>query len=271
MTFYVLRSPKWPSESLTDFVEDEGFSVGDAPKCSECGRYIGMMKWLPPYRVELDCWGPRFGDLAFGGEDILVSERFKVLYHEQGLSGLLGFDPVEICRLKRRGRLQGRLPQYYRVHVKLGEATIDQHASGFVWGEPPTCSVCVEGQTIKRWERIVIAPGTWSGEDVCRPRGLFLYLTTQRFKEFCERFNITNATFVPALECEHDAYPWENTARAAELAKLSLSDDLLEKVMPSGETWRYYVPRNELVAIGADGSIRSMCRPVEGRELFDRL
>jgi hypothetical protein len=45
---------------------EEGVTLAEAPRCPTCGRFVGMLKWQPPYRVEMDTWGDHFGDLAFG-------------------------------------------------------------------------------------------------------------------------------------------------------------------------------------------------------------
>jgi hypothetical protein len=148
-----------------------------------------------------------------GFDEILVSERFKSLYQESGLTGLSAFDPVKIVKVVRRRKLIGQPPRYYRAEIARSRAAIDQSASEFVWGEPPTCPECRQGNPIKRWSRIIIEPGTWSGEDMFQPRGLGRILVTDRFKEFCEINEVKNAYFVPAEHFGHDFYPWESKGK----------------------------------------------------------
>ncbi|MBM7113785.1 hypothetical protein I3V78_09530 [Archangium primigenium] len=46
---------------------------------------------------------------------------------------------------------------------------------------------------------IVLEPGTWSGEDIFRPRGMQgELLVTERFKVFAERHGFTNMRFTPS-------------------------------------------------------------------------
>src|SRR4051794_20153926 len=75
----------------TCFSYEEGYNQGDAERCPACGAFISALKWLPPYRVELDLYGKRFGDLAFGfgGDDLLVSQKFRQVYYEYSLAGLI--------------------------------------------------------------------------------------------------------------------------------------------------------------------------------------
>ncbi len=59
-----------------------------------------------------------------------------------------------------------------------------------------------------RWQRLILEEGTWTGEDVFRPRGLSgQIMVTQRFKDACEQNGITNAFFTPAEDAGHDFYP----------------------------------------------------------------
>jgi hypothetical protein len=211
MRFYVLRKPRAGlSEADTEFYEVEPVNMGEAPRCEACGRLVGMLPLLPPYKVELETWGRSFGDVAFGpGESLLFSERFRDLFIGHGLTGLEGFDPVEVVNITSHNRLASGSPPYYHATVARSQAVIDQEKSEFEWSQKPTCMVCREGHDIRRWKRIVIAPDTWSGEDLFVPIGLFEWLASERFKRFCEENEITNAFLVPAEEYGHDFYPWE--------------------------------------------------------------
>src|SRR5690349_12076663 len=74
---------------------------GDADRCPKCGGFITMLKWLPPFRVELEVFGKALGDVAFGtGDDLILSERFLEAWTREGLKGLHDVTPVEIVRVK---------------------------------------------------------------------------------------------------------------------------------------------------------------------------
>jgi hypothetical protein len=176
-----------------------------------------MLPCLPPFRVELELWDSVFADLAFGpGGDLLVSARFRALWKEYGLTGLQGFDPVQIVKVKRhKGKEPDSLqqPEYYRVTVKLSNAAIDADQSGLERESKEVCPACrlAEGAgIIKRIRRVVLEPGTWTGEDIFVARGLpGTRLAAERFKRFVDDCDIIGATLAPAEESSFDFYPNE--------------------------------------------------------------
>lgn len=161
-----------------------------------------MLRWEPPYRVELETWGQRFGDLAFGaGEEFLVSDRFARLWKEEGLVGLEGFHPVEIVKVKRRGkRIEGKPPRYFVVRPVYSDVAVDQERSGFQWEEPPKCGVCREG-TLLGYDRVVLEGEP--RENIFIPRRLGVVIVDKRFKDFCDGHKITNCTLIPAEKASY--------------------------------------------------------------------
>jgi hypothetical protein len=194
----------------TCFTKEDDYRYGDAVRCHACGAFVSMLTWLPPFRVELELYGKQFGDFAFGpGEDFLVSQAFREVYYQYGLTGLTGFDPVEAIKItaKSRRKIESRPPMYFRVQAGYGQTALDLAASGFEWLEQPTCSHCYTA-TIVRWKRLVLEEGTWTGEDIFRPRGMAgETMVSQRFKDACQRHAIKNAVFTPAEASGHDFYP----------------------------------------------------------------
>ena len=212
--FFVLQTaPKGPDEVFsTDVLKAKGTRRGEAARCEACGKYIGLLQWLPPYRVELETWGREFGDLAFdGGDDILVSERFKMLWDQEDLVGLSGFEPVEVVKIRRYRKVLGDPPRYFKATLARSRAAIDNEASGVECEVPATCPECRLGHIVKRWKAVILEPGTWSGEDIFLARGAGDFLVTPRFKSFCEAKAIKNAFFVPAEQSGHDFNPWEKS------------------------------------------------------------
>ena len=208
MQFYVLdHFPRGDAETCAE--EEKGYNLGDALECPACGSAVSMLSWLPPFRVVLELYGKEFGDFAFMGasNDFLVSQRFREIYERHGLSGLTGFDPVEVIQVKSRKKRRSEPPPYLRVGVNYGQTALDMTASGFEWLEPPTCPVCRTGNII-RWKRLVIEEGTWTGEDAFRPRGLSgAIVVSERFKNICQEHQIKNAIFTPAETSGRDFYP----------------------------------------------------------------
>lgn len=164
-----------------------------------------MLRWEPPLRAEIETWGATFGDLAFGpGDSFLVSERFKGLWEQERLVGLHGFEPVEVVKVRHRGkRIKEQPPRYFRVWAERSEAAADQVRSGIQWMSPPTCEVCRVG-TMKGQERIVLESDP--KENVFIARGLpGQVLVDDRFKRFCEEHAITNCSLVPAEQASYRA------------------------------------------------------------------
>ncbi|MFL5356818.1 hypothetical protein [Archangium sp.] len=167
-----------------------------------------MMRWLPPYRVELMLHGEGLGDFIDApGDDLLVSERFAQAYREEGLTGLEGFHPVEVVRVrrKRRGPKPSQIPQYLAVTACFGRAAVDLARSRIRYAdESPSCDECREA-TKNAIHGFTLEPGTWRGEDIFRPRGLYGRLVvSERFARFVERHGFTNMTLVPTEELVWD-------------------------------------------------------------------
>jgi hypothetical protein len=192
-------------EATIDFLPVDPDKTSPAPHCHACGQPVGMRRWEPPFRGEIETWGSRFGDLAFGpGDEFLVSERFAALWKRERLLGLHGFAPVEVVKVRYRGkRIKEAPPHYLCVRAERSEVTADHVRSGIQWVSPPTCEVCRVG-TMKGQERIVLEGQP--KENVLIARGLpGQVLVDERFKRFCEEHAITNCSLIPAEEASYRA------------------------------------------------------------------
>jgi hypothetical protein len=215
MKLYVLQNPKvGRTDAVTDFMPVEGSRMGDAPQCGVCGKYLGLRPLLPPIRVELEAWGSRWGDVAFGtGDEILISHKLSTLFAESALVGFERIDPVEVMNFRRRRPVVGDPPQYFLAAIMRSRARLDELASGLVRDELPTCEECRVGGIVKRVERIVLDANTWSGEDLFFARGLpGTILASERFKRLCDDNDLSNCRLVPAQEFSFDDYPHEGSA-----------------------------------------------------------
>lgn len=215
MRFFVLANPKAADgDAVTDFIPVESSQTGPAPKCSACGKFIGMMPLVPPIRLEVQLWGKRWGDIAFGsGDQLLVSVEFKQLVSSAGLTGFERFDDVEIVTVKKPRSVSAGPPNYELASIQRSRAALDDKASGSVREEPRTCDECREGGIFKRVSRVVLEPESWSGEDIFFARGLpGVVLTSERFKPLCEENNAANCRLIEAGQFSFNHYPWEQTA-----------------------------------------------------------
>lgn len=178
-------------------------------RCPRCGAPVsGGLEWLLPHRIKLSSAKPeKWGDFLWGaGFNLMVSGRFRSLYEDEKLTGILTFyPPAEIVGAGRKKArdLTATLPEYHLVTIKWGAANLDDAASRMV-RESVKCSFCRSG--IKRsWERLFIEPGSWDGSDIFVPRGLGgTILVSQRFKALAETHELKNTLFVPAQNYAYD-------------------------------------------------------------------
>ncbi|WP_375770582.1 hypothetical protein NR798_06705 [Archangium gephyra] len=206
--FFVLKKGEIGSRHDVDVGKSEPVNRGDAALCPRCGGAIGMLQWLPPYRVELVLHGEELGDfMETSGDDLLVSERFARAFREEGLTGLEGFHPVEVVRVrrKRRGPKPVHVPHYLAVTPCFSHAAVDMARSRIVYADdPPTCEECREA-TKNAIYGYTLEPGTWRGEDIFRPRGLYGRLTvSERFARFVERHGFTHMKLTPTEQLVWD-------------------------------------------------------------------
>ncbi|XXF77948.1 hypothetical protein P2318_33585 [Myxococcaceae bacterium GXIMD 01537] len=182
-------------------------NLADAPRCPRCNGIIGMLPWLPPYRVELETYGEALGDFVdCPGDDMLISERFAEAFRQEGLTGLSGFHPVEVVRVrrKRKGPRAIDVPRYLVVSPCFGHAAVDMARSRIRHEKPVRCPECryVGPDSIHGFS---LEPGTWRGEDVFRPRGLpGRIVVSERFAQLAARLGLTNLRLVPIED-----YVWD--------------------------------------------------------------
>ena len=207
MKFYVI-DPFDAARTPLDALKGFAFETGPCPRCPKCGGFAGWRDWLPPLKAELELFSREFGDLAMMTPDLLISERFSQIYHAAGLTGLRGFEPVEITKVRRRRKTTGTPPRYFRARPVQSMAAVDGAASECEWDPAPTCDLCrVSART--RWKRIIVEPGTWSGEDIFFPRGAKDFMVSARFKDVCDENDLKTPPLVSAETFGHDFNPWE--------------------------------------------------------------
>ena len=194
----------------------EGFDTGDTPCCAKCGASIGMREWLPPYRVEIALYGKGgAGDfVTCPGESMLVSERLAAAIRAERVTGLHGFQPVEVVKMNARAKRLG-LPRYLRVEATYGRAAIDEVRSRLRRVKPITCEEC-RSTDVAGIYGFRIEPGTWEGLDVFRPRGLQSdVVVSERFADCVQRHGFTNVKLIPTEQFVWDPYRKGPPAEAA--------------------------------------------------------
>ncbi|HEX8703733.1 MAG TPA: hypothetical protein VF815_33155 [Myxococcaceae bacterium] len=208
-------------KKLNEGVHDTEFStvnlqVGPAVRCPQCNDIVGSLTWQPPFQGELELHGKAFGDLLKGaGDDLLVTEHFAAAFTAEGLKGLSGFHPVEVKRVRktRRGPKPGPPPEYLVVTPAYGQPALDLARSRLHTSAPVTCTWC-RSTGVDAVDGLALEEGTWTGEDVFRPRGLSgVILVSERFVRFAQHRALSHFTFVPIEKYVWDPlghfYPWE--------------------------------------------------------------
>jgi hypothetical protein len=185
----------------TQFSEKDPVNTGPAPRCPQCGEPIGLRPWLPPYRGELELHGEEFGDFVkAAGYDFLISERFAESFRAEGLTGLLGFHPVEVTRVRQKGQKPKAtlVPRYFAVTACFGRGAVDEALSRLRRNKPVTCPEC-RSTGVDSIHGLILEPGTWQGEDVFRPRGeQGSILVSERFAQFAQHHRLTNLRLTPS-------------------------------------------------------------------------
>jgi hypothetical protein len=199
--FFVLQKGAIRSRYDTEVDTVEPDNLADAPRCPRCGDVIGMLIWLPPYRVELELYGEELGDyINAPGYELLISERFAEAFRAEGLTGLEGFHPVEVVRVRRRGKKALKpltVPRYFVVWPCFGRGAVDVVLNRVRVSKPPTCPEC-RATGVDAINGFVLEPGSWGGEDIFRPRGMQgRVVVTERFNDFVERHGLTNMVLTP--------------------------------------------------------------------------
>ncbi|MCG3178151.1 MAG: hypothetical protein BIFFINMI_00474 [Phycisphaerae bacterium] len=212
MSFYVLRNPSTHDASkhaVMDYEPVGNSNFGDATRCPECGKPTNMLPWLPPYRVTLELWTNRYGDIGFGPyAELLLTGNVVEKFRQAGLRGLEVLGKAEIVRVKRRGgtRPEGELPSYFVAIPARSSTKIDLEASGAEFETPVTCGTC-RGGLLLRHDRVVVDQATWRGEDIFYARGMpGLIITSQRFATWHLQNQINTGVLVRSEEYSKDFY-----------------------------------------------------------------
>jgi hypothetical protein len=210
MGFYVLRPRRgelfgryFAYADLEDPVL-RGTTMQLLEACPECHRGLGPLPWLPPHRIKLS-QSKRLPDFVWGaGFSLMVSERFKELYEQHRMLGILRFDPP--AEVVRAGRLRpSELPSIpvYRnvIYTRMG-ADLDDAASGARRLETP-CRVC--RRSITGVDRIVLKPRSWRGADIFEAFGApGITIVSERMEQMIREHGLTNGECIPAEEYSFD-------------------------------------------------------------------
>jgi hypothetical protein len=205
MQFYVLDLEIGSTHDTT-FEEMEPRHIGeveDCRQCPTCGRRVGSLPWLPPFRAAVIAHRRELGDVAFSGMDILVSEKFRLAWTEAQLEGIEAFQPLERVRV-RPARLGKKTVTYYYVDVLRFGTRVDLQRSLIEYSKPFSCMVCMNAgvSTVRGFK---IDEQSWTGEDIFIPWGEpGSVVVTDRVRQLRDEYGLKNVTLTPTEE-----YVWD--------------------------------------------------------------
>lgn len=210
MQFYVLgdlRTDDWTYEASGHSMKPE--NLGDAPECPVCGECVGSLPWLPPYHAEIVVHGPKLGDVVrCTGVELLVSERFRQAWQEEGLRGIENFSPL--ARLRVRPARLGRPPRtYFHVKPRLYGTRVDLEHSLVDYDRGGDCHYCHAG-LIGSVRGFAIDESSWTGEDLFKVWGMpGRIIVTNRVRQLRDNYGLTNVNLTPVEESLWDPlYRW---------------------------------------------------------------
>lgn len=137
-------------------------------------------------------------------------------FRAEGLTGLLGFHPVDVVRVrsKRKKAKATHEPRYVAATACFGSGAVELARSRLRRNRPLTCPEC-RNPGADSIHGFALEPGTWQGEDVFRPRGLQgRLLVSERFARFVEQHGFTNMKLTPTEEYLSDPMQWGPPADA---------------------------------------------------------
>jgi len=212
MKFWVFDLPMMTGDwAFADVIDPK---YGDAPRCPSCGDFIGLLTWLPPYRVRLvkgmKSYEP--GDVISGpgmSAGFAASERFITEFERANLKGVERWEPVAIegydnyweKKLKRpapAGSYKLAILPVPTVRAKWEE----MHPKPLpkrelVW---VGCAVCGRSpRAAESWKGVVVDDESWTGADIFKLTSLSgHFIVTEAFVKFVAAGKFRGVPLVPA-------------------------------------------------------------------------
>jgi len=127
-------------------------------------------------------------------------------FFAKGLTGLQGFDPVEVTRVRRqrRGPKPHDVPRYVYVTPAFGGAAVDEAHRRIQRSEPISCPWC-RMTGVDAIHGFSLEPESWNGEDVFIARGLpGTLIVSEHFSRFAAAQGFSNMRLTPP-----EQYTWD--------------------------------------------------------------
>jgi len=172
--------------------------IGDCEKCPLCNGPISMLRWMEPRKMRLS--NSKYPDrlTAWLSEPMVVSERVKDAYEQEGLTGIREFIPVEVVKVSRMTKNSPKTPKYFSAEIdRTTYVRIDVTKSVIIGQKYDwSCELCnPRGATCDKIVKLSLNALEWKGEDVFKVFSVGV-VVSQRFYDFVEKHNFTNFNLV---------------------------------------------------------------------------
>jgi hypothetical protein len=156
--------------------------------------------WLAPFEVDLTASGALLADVAFGPRtDLLVTQRFVDFWRGAGLTGLSGFEPVEVRDISAVTTFTGIERDYFHCTVSTVASTLDDKESEAERTGGMPCSACGFGGVLKHLRRVVLKERPSPEPDLFVVKGLpTAVLAGERFEAAWKASRLAGCQLVPA-------------------------------------------------------------------------
>ena len=168
----------------------------DRQKCPGCGKGVGSLPWMPPFRATVRAYGKQLGDVAFASSDILVSQKFRQTWTDAQLKGIDTFHPLERIRV-RPARLGKKAPTYFVVQPKRFGTRVDLNRSLIEYNGSFACMKCLH-TNVDTVRGFSIDESSWTGEDLFITWGMpGSIIVTDRVRQLRDDHDLKNVTLTP--------------------------------------------------------------------------
>ena len=174
---------------------------GDCEKCPVCNQPISMLKWLEPRKMRLT--NSKYPDrlTAWLPEPMVISEKFKEVYEQEGLTGIRKYIPIEVVKISRITKNSPVAPKYFSAEIDYTTNIRLDVAKSVIIGQKGdwSCELCNPyGTTCDKIMKLSLNVSEWKGEDIFKvyslPGRVFV---SERFYDFVKKHNFTNFNLVP--------------------------------------------------------------------------
>lgn len=191
---------------------------GDSEKCPLCNQPVSLLKWLEPRKMRLT--NSKYPDrlTSWLSEPMVISEKVKEAYEQEGLIGIRKFIPIEVVKISRMRKNSPPPQKYFSAEIDFTtNIQIDVTKSVIVGQKNDrSCELCNPlGMTHDKIIKLSLNVSGWKGEDVFKvfslPGRVFV---SERFYNFVKRHNFTNFNLIPV-----DTFEFKGHAQVTDTLK----------------------------------------------------